>query len=67
VEFLGMIIEPNRILMDLTKLAGIKDWPEPTNVKVVRSFLGFGNFYRKFIGHFADLAKPLNELTRKTK
>ena len=35
VEFLGMIIKPNKIAMDPTKLAGIKDWPEPTNVKAV--------------------------------
>ena len=67
VEFLGMIIKPNEIAIDPTKLAGIKDWPEPTNVKAVHSFLGFSNFYRKFIGHFADLAHPLNDLTRKTK
>jgi hypothetical protein len=53
--------------MDLTKLAGIKDWPAPMNVKGVRSFLGFGNFYRRFIGHFAELAHPLNELTKKDK
>ena len=67
VEFLRMIIKPDEIAMDPTKLAGIKDWPEPTNIKAVRSFLGFGNFYRKFIGHIADLAHPLNDLTRKTK
>ena len=67
VEFLGMIIKPNKIMMDPTKLAGIKDWPEPTNVKAVQSFLGFGNFYRQFIKHFAELACPLNDLTKKTK
>ena len=36
-------------------------------VKQVWSFLGFGNFYRKFISHFADIARPLNELTKKNK
>ena len=35
VEFLGIIIEPNRISMDPTKLAGIENWPKPTNVKAV--------------------------------
>jgi hypothetical protein len=45
VEYLGLIISENKITMDLTKLAGICDWPAPTNVKGVRSFLGFGNFY----------------------
>jgi len=49
----------------IAKLEGIKDWPSPTTVKQVRSFLGFGNFYRKFIGHYADIARPLNDLTKK--
>jgi len=49
----------------MTKLEGIKNWPSPTTVKQVRSFLGFGNFYRKFIGHYADIAQPLNDLLKK--
>jgi len=55
VDYLGMIISENQIKMDLAKLEGIRDWPTPTTVKQVRSFLGFGNFYRKFIGHYADI------------
>jgi hypothetical protein len=51
--------------MDPVKIAGIKNWPIPTKVKDVRSFLGFCNFYRHFIRGFAHLARPLNELTRK--
>ncbi|GBE79419.1 hypothetical protein SCP_0206170 [Sparassis crispa] len=47
VEFLGMIIRENYIGMDPIKLKGIAEWPEPSTVKGVRSFLGFGNFYRK--------------------
>jgi hypothetical protein len=45
VEYLGLIISKNKIAMDPTKLAGICDWPAPMNVKGVRSFLGFRNFY----------------------
>ena len=45
VEWLGMIIEENRISMDAGKLKGIRDWPIPTTVKKVRGFLGFRNFY----------------------
>ena len=45
VEYLGFIVKPNEISMDPTKLAGIRDWIPPTNVKGARSFLGFGNFY----------------------
>ena len=51
--------------MDSAKLAGIKTWPEPTTVKQVRSFLGFANFYRKFIGNYAEIASPLHDLTKK--
>jgi Reverse transcriptase (RNA-dependent DNA polymerase) len=67
VEYLGMVIEEGRISMDPVKLGGIKDWPVPTTVKQVRSFLGFGNFYRKFISHYSDLARPLNDLTKTDK
>ena len=45
VELLGMIIWPDAILMDPHKLAGIRDWPVPTSVKGIRSFIRFGNFY----------------------
>ncbi|GBE80324.1 hypothetical protein SCP_0300390 [Sparassis crispa] len=62
VEFLGMIIRENYIGMDPIKLKGIAEWPEPSTVKGVRSFLGFGNFYRKFIVNFSDIAKPLTNL-----
>ena len=67
VEYLGMIVRENQIAMDPVKVKGVLEWPEPTNVKGVRSFLGFGNFYRRFIDHFSDIAKPLNELTQKNR
>ena len=57
-----MIIEEGWISI---KLAGIWEWPAPTTVKQVWSFLGFGNFYQKFISHYSDLAKPLTNLTKK--
>ncbi|GBE88478.1 Transposon Tf2-6 polyprotein [Sparassis crispa] len=63
VEFLGMIIRENYIGMDPIKLKGIAEWPEPSTVKGVRSFLGFGNFYWKFIANFLHIAKPLTNLT----
>lgn len=65
VEYLGMIVRPNELAMDPVKIQGILEWPTPTCVKDVRSFLGFGNFYRRFIDHYADLALPLNDLTKK--
>jgi RNase H-like domain found in reverse transcriptase/Reverse transcriptase (RNA-dependent DNA polymerase) len=67
IEYLGMIIEEGRISMDAVKLGGIRNWPVPTTLKQTRSFLGFGNFYRKFISHYSKLAQPLNDLTKKDK
>jgi hypothetical protein len=67
IEYLGMIIEEEKISMDAVKLGGIRDWPIPTMLKQTRSFLGFGNFYRKFISHYSKLAWPLNNLTKKDK
>ena len=62
-----MIIEEGQITMDPIKLAGIQDWPIPTTVKQVWSFLRFGTLYRKFISHYSDITKPLNNLTKKDK
>ena len=68
IEYLGMvIITEGKITMDSVKVKGIRDWPAPTTVKEVRSFLGFGNFYRKFINKFSELAAPLNGLLKKDK
>ena len=53
--------------MDSVKLGGIRDWPTLTTVKQVRSFLEFGNFYQKFISHYSDLTRPLNNLMKKDK
>jgi hypothetical protein len=67
VDYLGFIIKPGEIAMDPSKLSGISDWPSPKTVKQVRSFLGFCNFYRRFIYRFSHMAKPLTELTKKGK
>ena len=65
IEFLGMIIGQGKIEMDSVKLSAIKEWKPPASVKGVRSFLGFANFYRKFIPNFSNMVAPLNLLTRK--
>jgi len=53
--------------MELKKVQAVKDWPKPTNVKEVQSFLGFANYYRRFIKGFGGIAAPLTEFTRKGK
>ena len=65
VEYLGLLVSAGAIKMDPTKLLAIKNWNPPRDVKAVRSFIGFCNFYRKFIPGFSDLAKPLLSLTHK--
>ena len=67
VEFLRLIVKPDTLAMDPVKLKGIEDWPEPSSVKGVRSFLGFANFYRRFIPNYSELTRPLHELTKKDK
>ncbi|ESK80973.1 reverse transcriptase-rnase h-integrase [Moniliophthora roreri MCA 2997] len=67
VVFLGMVIRPGYIAMDPIKLAGIAEWEPPQTVKGVRAFLGFGNFYRKFIGKYAHVTRPLNDLLQKNR
>ena len=51
--------------MDQTKVKAILDWPEPKNVKGVRSFLGLANFYQRFIKDYTRVACPLHDLTKK--
>ena len=65
VNFLGFIIEHGKMTMDPVKLTGIADWPAPSTLRQLQSFLGFGNFYGKFIHHYSNLTHPLNELLHK--
>uniref|UniRef100_A0A0W0F9N0 Reverse transcriptase domain-containing protein n=1 Tax=Moniliophthora roreri TaxID=221103 RepID=A0A0W0F9N0_MONRR len=66
VIFLGMVIRPGYIAMDPVKLAGIVEWEPPKTVKGVHAFLEFRNFYWKFIRKYVQLARPLNDLTKKS-
>ena len=65
VEFLGLILKPGQLAMDPIKVEGVTRWPIPRNVKEVRSFVGFANFYRRFIHHFSERVRPLVDLTKK--
>ena len=67
VEYLGMFVNRDGIKMDDAKVKAITEWPAPTNVRGVRSFLGLANFYRCFIKDYAKLAKLLTDLTQKDK
>ena len=58
IEYLGLIIKEGKMIMDPTKLNGIRNWPIPKSVKQVHSFLGFGNFYRRFIQKSLNSPSP---------
>ena len=66
VLYLRIIIGKHGIKMDPAKVAAVKEWAKPESVKDVQSFLGFANFYQRFIRGFSNVAKPLIALIRKT-
>ena len=65
MEYLGMIIGQGLICMDPTKLSAIQDWQPPSSVKGVHSFLGYANFYCKFILNYSNIIAPIILLTWK--
>ena len=67
VEFLGVVVKDGKVQMEEAKIEAVKNWPVPKNVQQVQQFLGFSNYYRRFIKNFATVAKPLHELTKKDK
>ncbi|KAI7937515.1 hypothetical protein MJO29_014830 [Puccinia striiformis f. sp. tritici] len=64
VKILGFVITRDGIRMDPSKLSTILDWPYPNSLQQLRRFLGFSNFYRRFIPKFSDSARPLTNLTK---
>ena len=65
VELLGQQISRGGMTPTEAKLKAVRDWATPEDVKGVRSFLGFANYYRRFVQNFAAIADPLTSLTRK--
>ncbi len=65
VEYLGVIIGYGKIRMDPIKTQGVQMWEAPKNLTETRGFVGFLNFYRRFIKGFSKLARPLHDLTKK--
>ena len=62
INYLGHVVSKEGIRTDDKKIQEILKWPIPTTVTEVRSFLGFTNYYRKFIYKYAQVAKPINAL-----
>ena len=65
LNYLGFTISKNHITMEDSKVDAIRDWPIPYTIHDIQSFLGTGNFYRRFIENFSLVARPLHNLTKK--
>jgi hypothetical protein len=65
IKYLEVIVFEGNVCMDPAKVQGITQWPCPTKVKEIQSFLGFCNFYRCFIHDYSKIAHPLHQLTKK--
>ena len=65
VTYLGHLVSQKGISVDPTKIDKVEHWPIPQNAKEVQQFLGFANYYRRFVQGFAELAKPLHRLTER--
>lgn len=63
--FLGLLVSTEGLKINPEKVAAVVDWPAPTNLRQMQSFIGFCNFYRRFIRDFSKIARPLTRLARK--
>ncbi|CAF4396540.1 unnamed protein product [Rotaria sp. Silwood2] len=64
LKYLGHIVSKEGIRPDPDKLRAVQEYPVPTKLKAVRTFLGLTSYYRRFIKNYATIAEPLTELTR---
>jgi hypothetical protein len=64
VDFLGYVISKDGIEMAQDTVQCIRDWEHPRSLRDIQSFIGFANFYRRFIEGFSKIAKPLSDSTK---
>ncbi len=65
IPFLGFILTDKGVEMEEDHISTILNWPEPESVREVQSFLGFANFYRRFVKGFSRIAHPLTDTTKR--
>ena len=63
VPFLGYTVANGSLQMDPAKVSAVTSWPVPDSRKQLQRFLGFANFYRRFIRNYSSVAAPLTALT----
>jgi len=64
VDFLGYVVSTSGVTMSVKKVDCIKQWKPPTSVKEVQIFMGFANFYRRFIKNFSRICQPITDTLR---
>ncbi|KAL0177558.1 hypothetical protein M9458_026452, partial [Cirrhinus mrigala] len=65
IAFLGYVISPEGVAMDDSKVNAVRNWPRPKTLKELQRFLGFANFYRRFIRNFSSIAAPLTSMIKR--
>lgn len=66
LRYLGHVVSQSGIEPDPSKIRAVREYPTPTKLKDVRTFLGLTSYYRRFIKNYATIAEPLISLTRTT-
>ncbi|XP_075103947.1 uncharacterized protein LOC142178428 [Nicotiana tabacum] len=65
VAFLGHVISGEGVKVDSKKIEAVNNWPRPTSISDIRSFLGLAGYYRRFVEGFSSISSPLTRLTQK--
>ena len=65
MKYLGLMVGAKGITMDRVKVKSITEWPTPERLRDVRAFLGFENFYRRFIKGYSEIIQPITLLMQK--
>lgn len=66
IEYLGYILSLSRLSISSNKIKIIQNWPKPRKIKDMQAFLGFTNFYYRFIYNYSNIATPLINWLRRT-
>ena len=64
VRFLGYVVSSQGIRMEEERIDAVKAWPEPKLIRDIQVFIGFANFYRRFIQSFSKIAAPLTSMLK---
>lgn len=67
VEFLGFVVDSTGVSMEESRVEAIQGWEPPTSIKELQIFLGFANFYRRFVRGYSELTAPMTNLLKGTK